>query len=68
MLWYWSTRPRGSRANASVIGEGSAKWKIVTSPSARRRIGERPDIVAQLVVHGERENLGFVAEVAQQIA
>ena len=32
MLWYWRTRPPGSAANASVIGEGSAKWKIVTSP------------------------------------
>ena len=32
MLWYWRTRPRGSVANASVIGDGSAKWRMVTSP------------------------------------
>ena len=37
-LWYCRTRPPGSAANASVIGDGSAKWKIVTSPLARRRI------------------------------
>ena len=34
MLWYWSTRPRGSRANASVIGDGIAKCRMVTSPAA----------------------------------
>ena len=32
MLWYCSTRAPPQRANASVIGDGSAKWKIVTSP------------------------------------
>ena len=36
MLWYWRMRAPCSEANAEVIGEGSAKWKMVTSPLGRR--------------------------------
>src|SRR3954471_218954 len=32
MLWYCSTRAPFRFANASVIADGSAKWKMVTSP------------------------------------
>ena len=50
MLWYCSTRAPGSDANAAVIGDGSAKWKMVdvaaAAPpdrrtAARRRAGRR---------------------------
>ena len=34
----------------------------------RRRIGERPHVVPQIVVDGQRVELGLVAHVAQQIA
>ena len=65
-LWYCSTRPRGRRANASVIGDGSAKWKIVMSPRRRRGIGERPDVAPQVVVDRQRVDVGVVAHRAQQ--
>ena len=68
MLWYCRTRAPGSVAKAPVIGDGSAKWKIVTSPRARRVVGERPDVVAQVVVDGQREQVGGVALGPQQIA
>ena len=31
-LWYCSTRAPGSVRNAAVIGDGTAKCRIVTSP------------------------------------
>jgi hypothetical protein len=31
-------------------------------------IGERPDVVAQVVVHGEREDVGPMAHAPQEIA
>ncbi len=36
--------PAGQRANAWVIGDGRAKWKMVRSPRRARRIGERPHV------------------------
>ena len=67
MLWYCSTRPRGRRANAADIGEGSAKWKMVTSPARRVRVRERPHLVAHVVIDREREDVGLVPHPAQQI-
>ena len=68
MLWYWSTRAPASVANAAVIGDGSAKWKIVTSPRRAAGIGERPHVAAQVVVDRQREDVGVVAPAAEQVA
>ena len=32
MLWYWITRRPGILVRAEVIGDGTAKWRIVMSP------------------------------------
>ena len=69
MLWYCRTRAPGSVAKAAVIGDGSAKWKIVTSPRARaassangRTSSRRSSSI------GQREQVGGVALGPQQIA
>ena len=67
MLWYCSTLPRGRRANAADIGEGSAKWKMVTSPAVASGIRERPHLVAHVLVDRQREDVRPMPQPAQEI-
>ncbi len=53
-----TAQPTRTRA---VIGDGSAKWKMVTSPPRAPRIGERPDVAPQRVVDRQREDIGLVS-------
>ena len=68
MLWYCSTRaPRGWRTPA-VIGDGSAKWKIVTSPARDAGSSNAEHLAPQIVVHRQGKELGRVAGVPEHVA
>ena len=57
-----------SDANASVIGDGRAKWKIGDVPLARAGVRKRADLVAEILVDGEGVELRVVSGRAQDVA
>ena len=68
MLWYCRTRAPGSVREGARHRRRQREMEDRDVAAAGRVVGERPDVVAQVVVDGQREQVGGMALGPQQIA